>query len=178
MTSCMMLHSGPGHVTVSSEKFSLTSVISISHPVKFLLASSIIRSILLCIASNILAIRITNKKCSYWYNLPFFFSSVCWQKHLVWMQLSWCKNKSFLWTNPICRKEPSCPGKLCCSLVYWVLYCYCCGELHSSVSGSPPLKGGDNSRSRTTSSQVVKKSIFLTWNMDRTFCIWCVRILW
>lgn len=69
----MMLHSGPGRITVSSEKFSLTSVISISHPVKFLLASSIIQSILLCIASNILAIRIRTKNAHTGIICPFFF---------------------------------------------------------------------------------------------------------
>ena len=72
-TSYDMVHSGPGRVTFFSEKFSLASVISVFHRVKFLLASGIIQSILVCIASNILAIRIMNKYCSYWYNLLFFF---------------------------------------------------------------------------------------------------------
>lgn len=174
------MHSGPGRVTFFSEKFLLASLIPVFHPVKFLLASGIIQSILVCIASNILAIRIMNKYCSYWYNLPFFFffPSVCWQEHFVWMQLCWCRNKSFLWTNPICWKEASCPGRLFFSLVYLVLYCYCCGELHYSASSSPSLKGEDNSRSHTTWSHVVKKSIFITWSMDGAFCIWCVRVVW
>lgn len=77
MTSCVMVHSGPGRVTFFSEKFSLASLIPVFHPVKFLLASGIIQSILVCIASNILAIRIMNKYCSYWYNLLLFFFPFC-----------------------------------------------------------------------------------------------------
>lgn len=94
LLSCVMLHSEPGHITFFfPEKLSLASVISVFQPVKFFLSSGIIQSILVCIASNVLTIRIKNKNCSYLYNFPFFPLSIRWQKYLVWMQLCWFKNK-------------------------------------------------------------------------------------
>lgn len=174
--SCVNVASKAWCVRVFPEKFPLISVIQVFHPVKCLLAIGIIQPVLVCIASNVVAIRTVNKICSYWYNLPpfFFFLPTVDRNIFCYSSRAAFKNKSFLWINAICQKSP--PVQAGCVSPWYAECCVASAGVNCILPQASVHLWKEKIRAgQPTWSQVVKKSILLTWDTDRTFCIWCVK---